>query len=117
MKLFEEKNAKKMKAALTKLKSKGGFNKKFELHYFRADVPDAKFIDYIEKDVELLAETCLVIVPEELAKKGRLSNCKRFVAKNDFTLTYFRDEKGIILYFQIPEEPSPFMMLVQANEA
>ena len=117
MKVFEEKAAKKIKTSLTKLKSKGGFNKKFEIHYFRPDIADTKFVDYIEKDVELLAETCFVVVPEELAKKGRLNNCKRFVAKNDFNLIYFRDDKGIVLYFQVPDEPSPFMMLVQANEA
>ena len=117
MKLFEEKNAKKMKTALTKLKAKGGFSKKFDFHYFRADVPDAKFTDYIDKDTELLAETCFAIIPEELAKSGRLSNCKRFTAKNDFCLTYFHDNDGIVLYFQEPDAPSPFMMLVQLNEA
>ena len=117
MKIFEEKEAKKVKSTLTKLKAKGGLNKKFNLHYFRADVADAKFVDYIDKDVELLAETCFVIIPEEFAKKGRLSNCKRFTAKNDFRLTYLHDKDGIVLYFQEPDAPRPFMMLVQLNEA
>lgn len=117
MKLFEEKDAKKMKTALTKLKAKGGFSKKFGFHYFRPDVSDSKFIDYIDKDVELLAETCFAIIPEELAKKGRLNNCKRFNAKNDFQLTYLHDKDGIVLYLQEPDSPSPFMMLVQLNDA
>lgn len=116
-KIFEEKEAKKIKSALLKLKAKGGFNKKFGIYYFRPDVSDTKFMDYIEKDVELLAESCLVMVPDELAKKGRLSNCRRFNAKNDFQLQYLHDSKGIVLYFQEPELPGPFMMLVQANEA
>ena len=117
MKLFEEKEAKKAKTSLTKLKAKGGFSKKFNFHYFRADAPDAKFVDYIDKGVELLAETCFAVIPEELAKGGRLNNCKRFTAKNDFQLTYLHDKEGIVLYFQEPDAPSPFMMLVQLNEA
>ena len=117
MKLFEEKDAKKMKTALVKLKAKGGLSKKFGFYYFRPDVTNIKFVDYIDKDVELLAETCFAIIPEELAKKGRLNNCKRFNAKNDFQLTYLHDKDGIVLYFQEPDSPSPFMMFVQMNEA
>lgn len=115
-KLFEEKDAKKMKTSLSKLKSNGGYNKKFDLHYFKPNSVSNIFIDYIEKGVELVAETCLAIIPEESAKKGRLNNCKRFNAKNDFTLTYVNDNLGTALYFQEPDAPGPFMMLVQMNE-
>lgn len=115
-KLFEEKDAKKMKTSLSKLKSNGGYNKKFDLHYFKPGATSNIFTDYIEKGVELVAETCLAIIPEESTKKGRLNNCKRFNAKNDFTLTYVNDDLGIALYFQEPDAPGPFMMLVQMNE-
>lgn len=115
-KLFEEKDAKKMKTSFGKLKSNGGYNKKFNLHYFKPNSPSSIFTDYIEKGVELFAETCLAIIPEESVKKGRLNNCKRFNAKNDFTLTYVNDDLGIALYFQEPNAPGPFMMLVQPNE-
>jgi hypothetical protein len=115
-KLFEEKDFKKMKTSLCKLKAKGGYNKKFNIHYFRADASEAVFNDYIDKCPSLLSETCLAIIPEESAKKGRLNNCKRFNAKNDFRLTYLHDKDGIVLYLQEPDAPSPFMMLVQYNE-
>ena len=115
-KLFEEKDFKKMKTSLCKLKAKGGYNKKFDIHYFRADSSNATFSDYIDKCPVLPSESCFVIVPEESAKKGRLNNCKRFTAKNDFKLTYLHDEHGIVLYFQEADAPSPFMMLVQMNE-
>lgn len=115
-KLFEEKDAKKMKMSLGRLKNNSGYNKKFDLHYFKSNNTSNIFTDYIEKGVELVAETCLAIIPEESAKKGRLNNCKRFNAKNDFTLTYVNDDLGIALYFQEPDAPGPFMMLVQTNE-
>lgn len=115
-KLFDEKDAKKMKTSLSKLKSNCGYNKKFDLHYFKPNSASSIFTDYIEKGVELFAETCLAIIPEESAKKGRLNNCKRFNTKNDFTLTYVNDDLGIALYFQEPDAPGPFMMLVQPNE-
>lgn len=115
-KLFEEKDVKKMKTSLSKLKSNSGYNKKFDLHYFKSNSASNIFTDYIETGVELVAETCLVIIPEESAKKGRLNNCKRFNAKNDFILTYVNDDLGIVLYFQEPDAPGPFMMLVQTNE-
>ena len=115
-KLFEDKDFKKMKTSLCKLKAKGGYNKKFDLYYFRPDTTESIFRDYIEKGVELTTENCLTIIPEESAKKGRLNNCKRFNAKNDFNLTYLHDEHGIVLYLQEPDAPGPFMMLVQYNE-
>jgi hypothetical protein len=115
-KLFEEKDFKKMKTSLCKLKAKGGYNKKFNIHYFRADVSEAVFTDYIDKWPSLPSETCLVIIPEESAKKGRLNNCKRFNAKNDFRLTYLHDKDGIVLYFQELDAPSPFMMLVHETQ-
>lgn len=115
-KLFEEKDAKKIKTSLSKLKGNGGYNKKFNLHYFKPGITSSIFTDYIEKGVKLFAETCLVIIPEESAKKGRLNNCKRFNAKNNFTLTYVNDNLGIALYFQEPDMPGPFMMLVQPSE-
>lgn len=115
-KLFEEKDFKKMKTSLCKLKAKGGYNKKFNLHYFRADSSNAVFNDYIDKCPSLPSENCFAIILEEYAKKGRLNNCKRFNAKNDFNLTYLHDKDGIVLYFQEPDAPSPFMMLVQMNE-
>lgn len=115
-KLFEEKDFKKMKTSLCKLKAKGGYNKKFDLYYFRPDISESIFRDYIENGVELTAENCLTIIPEESAKKGRLNNCRRFIAKNDFNLTYLHDEYGIVLYLQEPDAPGPFMMLVQYNE-
>jgi hypothetical protein len=115
-KLFEEKDFKKMKTSLCKLKAKGGYNKKFDLYYFRPDISESIFRDYIEKGVELTTENCLTIIPEESAKKGRLNNCKRFTAKNDFNLIYLHDEDGIVLYLQEPDAPSPFMMLVQSYE-
>lgn len=116
MKLFEEESAKKMKASLCKLKSSGGYNRRFDLHYFRPLSTSDTFTDYIEKGVELVAENCLIIIPEESAKKGRLNNCKRFNTKNDFSLTYVHDNLGVALYFQEPDAPSPFMMLVQMDE-
>lgn len=114
--VFTEKDAKKIKSSLSKVKTKGGFNKKLNLHYFKSIVSNNTFTDYIEKGVSLIAETSLVIIPEELAKRGRLSNCRRFTAKNDFNLTYLHDDLGIALYLQEPNTPSPFMMLVQTNE-
>lgn len=115
-KLFEERDAKKIKTTISRLKAKGCYNKKFGLYYFKPDTVPAIFTDYIEKGIELLTDFCLVIIPEESAKKGRLNNCKRFNAKNDFNLTYLHDEAGIVLYLQEPDAPSPFMMLVQMNE-
>lgn len=115
-KLFEEKDFKKMKTSLCKLKAKGGYNKKFDIYYFRPDTSETFFTDYIDKCPVLPSETCLAIIPEESAKKGRLNNCKRFIAKNDFNLTYLHDEHGIVLYLQEPDAPGPFMMLVQYNE-
>ena len=115
-KLFEEKVFKKMKTSLCKLKAKGGYNKKFDIHYFRPDTPETVFTDYIDKSPILSTETCFAIIPEESAKKSRLNNCKRFTAKNDFNLTYLHDEHGIVLYLQEPDAPGPFMMLVQYNK-
>ena len=56
-KLFEEKDAKKIKTSLCKLKAKGGYNKKFDLYYFRPDTIQGIFTDYIEKGAELLTDS------------------------------------------------------------
>ena len=109
--LFEEKDFKKMKAPLSKLKALSGFNKKFNLHFFKGI--DRKFADYIEFNSYIIAENCLALAPEEMVKKGRLINCKRFNAKTKFTLEYVNDKIGVAIYLKDPEAPSPFMMLVQ----
>ena len=112
-KVFEEKNIKKMKATFSRIKTKGGYNKKHDIHYFLGD----SFVDYIDKGITLSTEIALTIIPEELSKSGKLMNCKRFTAKHNFTVTYIEDKLGSALYFRYPEEPSPFMMLVNEVEA
>lgn len=109
--LFEEKDFKKIKATLSKLKASSGFNKKFGVHFFKGI--DRKFIDYIEYNSYIIAENCLVLIPEELAKSGRLSNCKRFNAKSQFTVEYKNDKLGVAILIKEMGAPSPFMLLVQ----
>lgn len=114
--LFDEKDIKKMKATFSRAKTKYGLNKKFNFHYFKGDATN-EFEDYIDKGTKLLTEVCLMIVPEENVKSGRLSNCKRLNAKSKFTVKYITDKLGSVLYFNYPNEPGPFMMLVQDNDA
>ena len=109
--LFEEKDFKKMKAPISKLKAHSGFNKKFNLHFFKGI--DRKFIDYIEFNSYIIAENCLALIPEEMVKKGRLINCKRFNSKTKFSVEYINDKLGIVVSLKDIEAPSPFMMLVQ----
>ena len=109
--LFEEKDFKKMKGPISKLKAHSGFNKKFNLHFFKGI--DRKFIDYIEFNSYIIAENCLALVPEEMVKKGRLINCKRFNSKTKFLVEYINDNLGIVVSLKDNEAPSPFMMLVQ----
>lgn len=109
--LFEEKDFKKIKAPLFKIKANCGFNKKFNLHFFKGI--NRRFDDYIENNSYIIAENCLVLIPEELAKKGRLINCKRFKCKLPFIVEYKNDNLGIAVYLKENGEPSPFMMLVQ----
>lgn len=112
MNLFDEKDAKKIKATLMKLKSTGGYNKKLNLHFFKANKTNNLFIDYIDNKPEIATESCLIIVPEDSIKLGRLSGCRRFIAKHTFQLKYLEDKLGTALYFNYPNEPAPFMMLV-----
>lgn len=114
--LFDEKEIKKMKATFSRAKTKCGLNKKFNFHYFKGCNTN-QFEDYIDKGTKLLAEVCLMIVPEEYVKSGRLSNCKRLNAKTKFSVKYIADKLGSVLYFNYVEDPGPFMMLVQDNEA
>lgn len=115
-KLFEEKDAAKMKASFSKLKTPGGYNKRFDCYYFKPESSGSNtFMDYIERDVELVAETCLIVIPAERAKSGKLKNCRRFNAKKDFHLTYQRDDMGAVLTFQDVNGSWPFMMLVQLD--
>jgi hypothetical protein len=86
------------------------------LYYFKTDTVPGNFVDYIEKNINLSAEVCLVIVPEEAAQTGRLQNCKRFTAKTNFSVEWLNDTDGTVLYFREPEAPGPFMMLVQYND-
>lgn len=111
--LVEDKEAKKIKTTLSKLKTKGGFNKKLNIYYFIGD----SFIDYIDKGPPLITENALLILPEENVKTGRLTNCKRFIAKHNFQIKYVEDKLGTVLYFYYPEEPGPFMMLVNEIDA
>ena len=111
-KLFEDKEAKKIISTIKRNKTKGGYNKKHNLTYFIGNT----FIDYIDNGVLLDTENALTIVPEEDVKTGRLSNCRRFIAKHNFTITYVTDKLGSVLYFYYPDEPGPFMMLVNENE-
>lgn len=112
--LFEEKDFKKIKSPLLKLKAFCGFNKKFNLHFFKGVV--RRFDDYIENNSYIIAENCLAVVPEELVKKGKLKNCKRFKAKEKFSVEYKNDNLGVVLYLKEESEPGPFMMLVQEVE-
>lgn len=112
MNLFDEKDAKKIKTALTRLKATGGYNKKLDLYFFKANKTNNIFTDYIDNKTELAAESCLVIVPEDSIKSGRLSGCRRFIAKHTYQLKYVEDKLGTALYFNYPNEPGPFMMLV-----
>lgn len=114
--LFDEKEIKKMKTTFSRVKTKCGLNKKFNFHYFKGCNTN-QFEDYIDKGTKLLAEVCLMIVPEEYVKSGRLSNCKRLNAKSKFSVKYIADKLGSVLYFNYIEDPGPFMMLVQDNEA
>lgn len=111
--LVEAKDAKKIKNALSRIKTNGGFNKKFNLYYFKGK----KFTDYIDKCPEIITENALVLLPEKSVKTGRLTNCKRFTAKSNFSVTYIEDKLGSALYFKYPDDPSPFMMLVNDMEA
>jgi hypothetical protein len=111
--LFEEKDFKKMKGPISKLKAHSGFNKKFNLHFFKGI--DRKFIDYIEDNSYIIAENCLVIVPDEMVKKGRLINCKRINPKTQFIIEYKSDQLGAVVYLKEIDAPGPFMMLVQEN--
>lgn len=112
--LFEEKDFKKIKSPLLKLKASCGFNKKFNLHFFKGVI--RRFNDYIENNSYIIAENCLAVVPEELVKKGKLKNCKRFKAKEKFSVEYKNDNLGVVLYLKEESEPGPFMMLVQEVE-
>ena len=113
--LFEEKLFKKIKGSLCKIKSKCGLNKQFNLYFFKGI--NRRFNDYIENNSYVIAENCLVVVPEELVKPGRLINCKRINAKSQFSVEYKNDNLGIVLYLKEMAAPGPFMMLVQENEA
>lgn len=84
--LFEEPQFKKMKGPLSKLKSNCGYNKKFDLYFFKTI--NRKITDYIEYNSYIITENCLALVPEESVKRGRLINCKRINAKNDFVVKY-----------------------------
>ena len=87
----------------------------------RYDWPYEQFRDYIEKGIELTTENCLTIIPEESAKKGRLNNCKRFTAKNDFNLnlekslkiTYIPKKTSIIgtANITLPMQPSNTLLI------
>lgn len=114
--LFNEKEIKKMKSSFSRAKTKCGLNKKFNYYYFKGSNSN-QFEDYIDKGTKLLAEVCLMIIPEENVKSGRLTNCKRLNAKTNFSIKYIVDKLGSVLYFNYPEEPGPFMMLVQDNDA
>ena len=71
--MFEEKIAKKIKSSFSRIKSKGGYNKKHDIHYFIG----RSFVDYIDKDICLDTDTALAIIPETSAKEGKLKNCIR----------------------------------------
>ena len=112
--LLEEKDFKRLKTPIAKLKQKCGFNKKHNLHYFKGI--DRKFVDYIEYNSYIIAENCLGCISDDLVKSGRLTNCKRFTAKTQFTLEYVNDALGVAIYFKEMGAPSPFMMLVQSTD-
>lgn len=112
--LFEEKDFKKMKIPISKLKAYSGFNKKFNLHFFKGI--ERKFTDYIELNSYIIAENCLALVPEEMVKKSRLINCKRFNSKTKFSVEYLNDKVGVVIYLKELDAPSPFMMLVQSYD-
>lgn len=112
--LLEENDFKKVKSSIAKLKSKCGFNKKYGLYFFKGI--ERKFIDYIEYNSYIIAENCLGCIPESLVKQGRLSNCKRFIAKSQFTAEYINDNIGVAVSFKEMNAPGPFIMMVQSNE-
>lgn len=109
--LFEERDFKKIKNTLSKVKAKSGLNKKFNLHFFRGI--DRKYIDYIEYNSYILCDNCLVLAPDDIVKTGRLTNCKRITTKYPFSVEYINDSLGVVVYFKEFDAPSPFMMLVQ----
>lgn len=112
--LLEEKDFKKIKSPIAKLKQKCGFNKKHNLHYFKGI--GRKYTDYIEYNSYIIAENCLGCIPDEIVRGGRLTNCKRFTAKSQFTIEYVNDKIGVVIYLKEMGAPSPFMMLVQSVE-
>lgn len=112
--LFEIGDFKKMKSPISKIKTNCGFNKKFNLHFFKGI--DRRFNDYIENNSYIIAENCLAFIPEEMVKPGRLINCKRINTKSQFSIEYKNDSLGTVLYLKEMNEPAPFMMLVQELE-
>lgn len=109
--LFDEKLTKKMKTAVKKLSKKNhGKDDKLGIHYFKVGDKVWDFIEYNSKI--LTASNSLILCKSEtVTKEGKLRFCKRFEAKEKFTVFVDYTKEDYCLYFYNEDEPSPFMML------
>ena len=109
--LFDEKLLKKMKTAVKKLSKKNhGKDDKLGIHYFKVGDKVWDFIEYNSKI--LTASNSLILCKSEtVTKEGKLRFCKRFEAKEKFTVFVDYTKEDYCLYFYNEDEPSPFMML------
>lgn len=109
--LFDEKLLKKMKTSIKKLSKKNhGKDDKLGIHYFK--VGD-KVWDCIEYNNKILtASNSLILCKSEtVTKDGKLRFCKRFEAKEKFTVFVDYTKDDYCLYFYYEDAPGPFMML------
>ena len=109
--LFDEKLLKKMRTAVKKLSKKNhGKDDKLGIHYFKVGDKVWDFIEYNSKI--LTASNSLILCKSEtVTKEGKLRFCKRFEAKEKFTVFVDYTKDDYCLYFYYDDEPSPFMML------
>lgn len=109
--LFDEKLLKKMKTSIKKLSKKNhGKDDKLGIHYFK--VGD-KVWDCIEYNNKILtASNSLILCKSEtVTKEGKLRFCRRFEAKEKFTVFVDYTKDDYCLYFYYEDAPGPFMML------
>ena len=113
--LFDEKLSKKMKTAVKKLSKKNhGKDDKLGIHYFKVGDKVWDFIEYNSKI--LTASNSLILCKSEtVTKEGKLRFCKRFEAKEKFTVFVDYTKEDYCLYFYNEDEPSPFMMLQEES--
>lgn len=108
--LFEPDDAKKILKELTRRVKKVNcdYCEKFNLYFFRIINMDVLF-EYINNDTTLKITSKILILTRN-PKEGKLKNCFRFTAKNDFTITTDYLDNSCFLYFNNDDSPSPFQM-------